>query len=181
MTITAQELVRKLQTEFPQILREADRNRDGTIDRCELQTLLMAKYCIPWACAANMVSEAFCTLDKNGDGRISVNEVQRVCECACKFVETIRLICPAEGTTFCHFPRTTFFSWTPMATAVDYRIEIQFQDRGCWVPLTTGHTCQPCYQAEFIGAQPGRWQVTAYDAQHNRLGQLEWRTFVYRV
>ncbi|MBN9118903.1 MAG: EF-hand domain-containing protein [Planctomycetes bacterium] len=181
MSIATDELINRLQHEFPRLLPQYDRNHDGTIDKCELLNLLMSHYCIPWNCANVMVCEIFQKLDKNGDCRLTINEVQGVCGCVCNFVSTINLVCPANNTVFCHFPRTTHCTWTPVATACVYQVDVQFQDGACWRPLTTGRVNCPCFQFEFVGAQPGRWQVTAFDGAGRKVAESEWRTFVYRV
>ena len=181
MNITTQDLIHKLQTEFPALLREMDQNGDGTIDQNELLKFLTVRSGIPWAVAANMVFEVFSRLDKNRDRRISIHEAQSNAGRMLAFVESIRLVTPSDATEFAHFPRTTFFAWTPMATAAGYQIEVQFEAAEAWHSLMSERSPQPFFQTQFVGPGRGRWQVTALDAQGQNIGQSDWWTFSYRV
>ena len=96
---------------------------------------------------------------------------------------TITLISPADGTTYDHYPRTTYLRWsTPTDVAVDhYYVEIQCYYSGTWGTWHTDTTENTWYTTDFVGAQPGRWRVIA------NLGNGEWgpwteyRTFSYTV
>ena len=77
-------------------------------------------------------------------------------------------VSPADQSVFGHFPRVTTLTWTPIANASSYEVEVQFGN-GCtsgpitcatWTggPTTTGASF---YNFGFVGAQPGRWRVRA--------------------
>ena len=93
--------------------------------------------------------------------------------------EIPRLLNPANGSSFSHFPRGLNLIWEPVPEAVSYVIEIEAQDlrHGDWFPQP-GYgripTTETEITGEFIGAQPGRWRVTAIDAKGTRSRASEW-------
>ena len=90
---------------------------------------------------------------------------------------------------FDHFPRFTTLVWRPVIGAVSYDVEYEFGN-GCtsgtavcatWAP----HSGSPAatsslgYVFEFVGGQPGRWQVVAHDALGGIMSTSEWVYFNY--
>jgi Ca2+-binding EF-hand superfamily protein len=72
----AQQVLNGIQQSFQQALQASDTNRDGTIDNNELiQTLMRAA--TPWHVAKNIAGEIFLKLDKNRDGRLSIQDVSQ--------------------------------------------------------------------------------------------------------
>ncbi|HLZ45722.1 MAG TPA: hypothetical protein VKQ05_08595 [Gemmatimonadales bacterium] len=92
---------------------------------------------------------------------------------------------------FDNFPRWTTLVWRPVAGAVSYDVDFQFGN-GCtpgtavcttWTehggsPATTSNTG---FVFGFVGAQPGRWQVTARDAAGAPISTSEWVYFAYII
>ncbi|WP_440053459.1 EF-hand domain-containing protein [Pseudoalteromonas sp. T1lg65] len=76
MSQAAQQVINGMQQNFQQSLNNADSNRDGTIDRNELVQALM-RASTPWQVANNIANEVFLKLDKNRDGRLSVQDVSQ--------------------------------------------------------------------------------------------------------
>jgi hypothetical protein len=95
---------------------------------------------------------------------------------------TPALVSPQEGSVFNIFPRKTIYIWQPVANATSYRLEIQYNG-GIWSPWGTFVTASTTYTNNFVGAQQGRWRVTALDSTgtHPESAPSEWRTFRYTV
>ena len=183
MSFLAEQIIQDLQKNLPHYLNQYDRDRSGAINRNELIHMILQSGCgrINWCTASNMVSEIFCKLDQNHDCQLSVQEIEGNCRCIEKYVSSLRLISPANGAVFCHYPRTTTLTWTPVACAAHYEVEVEFENCGCWYPLI--RTTDACnrFTFDFVGAQRGRWRITAHSLQEQNSAQSEWRVFTYRV
>lgn len=73
---------------------------------------------------------------------------------------------PADGTVFNNFPRTTRLRWEPVDGAEKYRVERQFCQGSCEsqaTPFGTSDVTETEFTFDFVGAQPGRWRVSAID------------------
>ena len=94
-----------------------------------------------------------------------------------------RQLSPPDGTVFNHFPRTTTVSWSGVACAVSYVIEIQFfVSGGSWVqhaPIRTTESTSDTFT--FVGAQPGRWRVWSVDRYGREGAKTDWWEFRYTV
>ena len=86
-------------------------------------------------------------------------------------------------TVFSIFPRVTTLAWAPVAGAASYTIATEFGN-GCsgfancslWTNNGVGTTTSSAltFTFGFVGAQPGRWNVTARDAAGNIIpGQFD--------
>jgi hypothetical protein len=102
---------------------------------------------------------------------------------------------PRQNEIFDTFPRSTKLSWTPVAGAVSYGVEVE----SCWrdQPAAPGVVAddEECinpsaydekfdlsdtsYEFVFKGAQPGRWRVWAIDKDHRPGFKSTWRRFEY--
>lgn len=181
-TITPDYVVQMLKSNIAESIRTMDKNGDGMIDRNELAQALLCNFGneIDWCLAWNIASEVFNRLDKDCNGQITAQELGS-CECITQFVNKVQLCSPANGTRFCHFPRTTRLAWSPVICAAYYVVEVQFQSNCNWVPFIS--TKIPCttYEFQFVGAQPGRWKITAFDGQGKKLAESDWWLFYYQV
>ena len=91
---------------------------------------------------------------------------------------------PKEGAVFDNYPRKATFSWQPVPQASKYCIEIQSEVKNMDTGKSDWITFWKLFSTEthskidnFVGAQQGRWRVTAIDAT-GATGQCsEWRTF----
>jgi hypothetical protein len=94
---------------------------------------------------------------------------------------------PADGSVFSIFPRTTTLTWSAVAGATSYVVEIEF----CQPPdiSTCPSTASPytpvpvtgtSHTFDFVGAQPGRWRVQAVNAGGST-GFSAWTHFIYTV
>jgi hypothetical protein len=94
-----------------------------------------------------------------------------------KSVLTTQLAGPMAlvNTVFDIFPRTTTLLWRPVSGAATYEVEAQFGN-GCtgfarcnsWQGNGSGNSAAvTSYTLDFVGAQPGRWRVTARDPSGN--------------
>jgi hypothetical protein len=100
---------------------------------------------------------------------------------------TPRLLTPADGSVFDTFPRTTAVSWTAVPGAVEYRVEVDFSSSGEWASESPRHPIPPrSYSSkttsisfDFVGAQPGRWRVSAIDRGGRSSEPSPWWSFRY--
>jgi hypothetical protein len=97
-------------------------------------------------------------------------------------------LAPQDGERFSHFPRTTTVSWQPVAGADSYHVEVEYawQDQSAgttWAPLLARDLEAASFTFDFVGAQPGRWRVSAVDTSGASLASPPngWRTFSYTV
>jgi len=91
---------------------------------------------------------------------------------------------PADGAVFSTYPRTTTLTWSAVPDADQYVVEVEYGYGSGWYPelLTVTSACTITFS--HVGAQPGRWRVSARDSQGGRYGQsgpAPWRTFRYTV
>ena len=79
-------------------------------------------------------------------------------------------VTPANGTVFNQFPRTTTLAWNPVPGAMSYTVKVFFYEPGnttctggvLWKTATD--LTSTSYTFDFVGAQPGCWQVQAVNA-----------------
>lgn len=98
-----------------------------------------------------------------------------------------KLLAPAHGTVFDHYPRETVVIWEPVPLAAAYRVELDYGHAasGTWQSQRTGNppwifaARETRQKFNFIGAQPGRWRVWAVDAQGRAGAKSEWWEFSY--
>lgn len=96
------------------------------------------------------------------------------------------LLSPPDGSTFTYYPRTTTLAWQIVPGATSYHIIIECSSPGSdgnwdWFYWTSADVSSTSYRFDFVGAQPGRWSVTAKEDTGRFLASLpsEWRTFTY--
>jgi hypothetical protein len=102
---------------------------------------------------------------------------------------TPKLISPPEDAQLYHYPRTTTLAWQQVLGAIGYKVEIQFESGGGWTsypPVTVDGNLTSSYTFSFVGAQPGRWRVTAIGpssggSQISNSAPSEWREFEYHI
>jgi hypothetical protein len=94
-------------------------------------------------------------------------------------------VSPASGSVFDVFPRTATFTWQPVSQAATYTFYMEacaVGDTGC-VGVTTFYApirglTAPTYSiGNFVGAQPGRWRITASNAAGVEGQSSPWWTF----
>jgi hypothetical protein len=95
-------------------------------------------------------------------------------------LKTPVLVSPAKNTYFDHFPRTTTLAWKPVAFASGYKVEIEFYSDDIWTSYKPHTVTAASYTFDFVGAQPGRWRVTALGKDtYTDSEPSPWRIFVY--
>lgn len=177
---TAQNVISILKANFDTLVKQVDSNCDGKINRQELLNLLLCNG-VDWCSAQAIVAEIFCNLDKNGDGNLSKEEVCGQRGCIDLYANKVTLVSPANGTVYCHFPRNTQLVWNPVVCATSYKVEVEYQLCGNWYPFINQTTNCPYFCFDFIGAQEGRWRVTALDNCGNVIATSDYWCFTYRV
>lgn len=95
-----------------------------------------------------------------------------------------KLVSPEDLSHFDHHPRTTVLVWKAVPGAAGYRVETDYQYSGKWASEDRGmayavEVTATSYIFDFVGAQPGRWRVWAFDARGREGAKSEWREFVY--
>jgi tetratricopeptide (TPR) repeat protein/thiol-disulfide isomerase/thioredoxin len=107
-------------------------------------------------------------------------EVQRMMGVAVTTLPAPRLLSPAPGTVFDHYPRQTTVVWAEVPGAVNYRVEWAYESTGTWSdPTPIISVKEPVANFQFVGAQPGRWRVWAVDASGQEGAKSDWREFRY--
>ncbi len=86
---------------------------------------------------------------------------------------------PAHGSVFNHYPRRTVLAWQPVAGAKSYTVEIEYKSGNQWQALRKQSGVRTSYTFDFVGAQPGRWRVSAVDAAGKTGTASGWREFRY--
>jgi hypothetical protein len=92
------------------------------------------------------------------------------------------------------FPRTTTLSWAPVPGAVTYQVVTEFgnasatnpfcsvpADCGIWTPGSPFTTTGLTTTIGFVGAQPGRWRVTALNAAGGVISTSPYIYFAYII
>lgn len=95
-----------------------------------------------------------------------------------------RLLEPHNAAMLTAYPRQINLKWEALSGAARYVIEVQAQDpeTGEWFPhpgQSRWTTSVPSQAIEFIGDQPGRWNVVAIDEDNSRSQQSLWHEFFY--
>ncbi|MCU1234596.1 MAG: hypothetical protein JWP63_2563, partial [Candidatus Solibacter sp.] len=96
-----------------------------------------------------------------------------------------KLLSPAAGATFSHYPRETTLVWAETAGAVSYVVEWDYKGSDAWASEQRGtpgvklRSSVPTVTFQFIGAQAGRWRVWAVDAKGFEGAKSDWREFDY--
>jgi len=95
-----------------------------------------------------------------------------------------KLISPEHLSHFDRYPRTTVLVWEAVPGAAGYRVETDYGYSGKWASEDHGDAytvdvTTTTYTFDFVGAQPGRWRVWAFDASGREGMKSEWREFVY--
>jgi thiol-disulfide isomerase/thioredoxin len=91
---------------------------------------------------------------------------------------------PAAGAVFEHFPRETMLMWSEVPGASGYEVEWDYKQADGWMLdvaglVSTVRVTDPVATIRFVGAQPGRWRVTALDALGNSGEATASREFRY--
>jgi hypothetical protein len=97
------------------------------------------------------------------------------------------LTSPSNYAIFYNYPRTTTLAWKPVPGATGYRLERQYCTQTlstCWnyQTVTTTGPLNTYYTFNFVGAQPGKWRVTALGGTYYRDSTPSgWRIFTYKI
>ncbi len=94
-----------------------------------------------------------------------------------------RQIAPPDGSVFDFYPRTTTLEWSSVRGAASYQLEIEFSYPPDWQwssDYISGQTVEDAsFTFDFVGAQPGRWRVTALDENGTPGAPSPWWGFEY--
>ena len=97
-----------------------------------------------------------------------------------KMLKTPKLISPRDGSVFDYYPRTLTLEWGEVKGAVRYQVDREALIDGEWKPYLPIETTNTRFTFDFVGAQPGRWRVTAVgpDPLRNSFPS-RWNTFTF--
>jgi hypothetical protein len=94
------------------------------------------------------------------------------------------LVSPKDVAVFDNYPRSATFSWKAVFGASKYYVEVQCSvkdmdtGKSTWILFRKSYVTDTQFSIDtFVGAQAGRWRVTAYDAGGGAGDSSEWRTF----
>lgn len=94
-----------------------------------------------------------------------------------------KLVKPFDRTIYDHFPRDVTLEWEAVPEAVNYEVELQWKhlDDGEWhmIPNYPVVTDATSHNIKFVGAQPGRWRVVAFNNKKQRSEYSDWRQFEF--
>jgi hypothetical protein len=103
------------------------------------------------------------------------------------------VIFPTDGADLFGYPRLTRLQWSPVVGAKSYAIEVEVcqgvaKERVCGNSSPLQHPgFQPTsglegtsFEFNFVGRQPGRWRVWAFDSEGNPGIRTPWVTFFYQ-
>jgi hypothetical protein len=101
-----------------------------------------------------------------------------------KLLPAPRQLSPAADAEFEHFPRETTVVWSEVPGASAYLVEWDYKQSDGWSVdrqgvVSTIRVTEPVTTFRFVGAQPGRWRVTALDASGDPGERSPWREFRY--
>ena len=91
-------------------------------------------------------------------------------------------VSPRNNAVFSVFPRRTVLVWRSVQGAARYKVEVQYYDPGSnrWIEdYKTEEVSGLRWVFNFVGAQPGRWRVSAIDNGGVEGRRSGWRTFRY--
>ncbi len=97
------------------------------------------------------------------------------------------LTSPASSVILHHFPRTTTLAWKMVPGAVGYKVEIMYCSADkvtCWAyaPVIVNGYLHSWDTFTFVGAQPGKWRVTALGGTtYSDSVPTSWRWFIFDI
>jgi len=92
------------------------------------------------------------------------------------------LTSPVNNTVFYHYPRETTVTWKPVPGASSYLVERQYEYSGIWGTSPSLTVTTPSCTFNFVGAQPGRWRVTAVGTDiYTNSNPGGWWYFTYTI
>lgn len=96
-------------------------------------------------------------------------------------------VSPKDNVFFYHYPRATTLAWRPVLGAVGYSVETQYYSGSAWTNYPDGTatvSTKASHTFNFVGAQPGRWRVTALagsDVPYYNSNPSGWFLFTYNI
>jgi hypothetical protein len=126
------------------------------------------------------------TLIVSGEGQPAVNSAPATLAPQ-QGLQAPNLVSPKDGTVFDTYPRNTILVWEPVNGADKYLVEIMAcatnDTNKCFshpmIEQTTRETTQTTYSFNFVGAQPGKWRVTAIQGKNILGTPSSWWIFKY--
>ncbi|MGB2906228.1 MAG: PEGA domain-containing protein [Candidatus Aminicenantaceae bacterium] len=92
-----------------------------------------------------------------------------------------KLLSPADGSIFGHYPRTTTLKWEALPGVSGYRVEVQYQSGVSWYTWRDVTVTGTSYTFNFVGSQLGRWRVTAISGGGIQGPPSGWWGFRYTI
>lgn len=124
----------------------------------------------------------------DGSGRFNYTSKEKFQKATVTNLNAPTLTSPTCGSTFSNFPRTTTLKWNAVSGAASYIVEVDCYhccESGKWCTEVgkthirkTGITATE-FTFDFVGAQPGRWRVSAVDSKGKEGAKSAWCNFTY--
>jgi hypothetical protein len=100
------------------------------------------------------------------------------------------LVSPLNDQVFANYPRKTVLVWQPVSGATGYYLTVDactspapINANSVWQNVVKGTVQGTSFTFDFVGAQPGRWNVMAIDStdDHQQSEVSAWSNFAYKI
>lgn len=92
-------------------------------------------------------------------------------------------VSPDNGTWLYHYPRKVTLAWNRVTGATQYKVERAYLSGSTWISYSVVYLSgfnNSSYTFTFVGDQPGRWRVSAYNGSVWTAAS-PWWTFTFRT
>ncbi|MGK0391762.1 MAG: hypothetical protein ACI94Y_004529 [Maribacter sp.] len=146
----------------------------------------LGKYAAQLTSTGKGVGSAYLKMSLRDAPHVTASVLVEVVSSAKPALAAPRLNSPADKKIFTHFPRETTLIWGAVTGAMEYIVELDCHfSNNTWhtdtsdEPFRLETTSDTFYSFGWVGAQAGRWRITAVDKNGNEGKASEWRQFEY--
>jgi hypothetical protein len=135
-----------------------------------LRLFALSVYCILFLCV--------CVVTNAQEGNQNKPVSKHVVKNKAEQLSVPQLVTPIANAKLNMYPRKTIFEWKHVNGAINYEIEVEYND-GKWQPFQKTTVNVVSYTCDFVGANPGRWRVRAIGKDGQEGSFSAWRGFKY--
>lgn len=146
----------------------------------------LGKYAAQLTSTGNGVGNAYLKMSLRDAPNVTASVLVEVVSSAKPVLAAPRLNSPADNKIFTHYPRETTLIWGAVSGAAKYVVELDCHySNNTWYtdtsdePFRSETTSDTFHNFSWVGAQAGRWRITAVDKNGNKGTVSEWRRFEY--
>jgi hypothetical protein len=146
----------------------------------------LGEYAAQLTSTENGVGKAYLKMSLRDAPHVTASVLVEVVSSAKPALAAPRLNSPADKKTFTHYPRETTLVWGAVTGAAKYIVELDCHfSNNTWhtdtsnEPFRLETTTDTFYTFGWVGAQAGRWRITAVDKNGNEGKTSEWREFEF--